>query len=136
MQGSEYCSHVVPVILCPDVLEHPNARDAIKLLCEISIVLEKDFYWKTSAGFGCMTALFLGYGDPHNAATVMFGRVFGEASPSAANIQKTHALLQSKLAADQIHFFALRLGEVVGSSKPRARVLHRRIEHRIRKNHC
>ena len=44
-----------------------------------------------------------------------------------------HPLLQAKLAADQIHLFALCLGEVVGAPKPCAGILHRRIEHALKK---
>ena len=100
------------------MFEHANAHDAIKWLCEVTVVLETDFDGETAAKFGCMTTLLLRDSDPNNAASVVFGCVFGEPTPSAANIQEMHPFLESELAADQIHLFALCLGEVVSAPKP------------------
>ena len=93
LQASRDNFHVVSVILRADVLEHANANDAIKSFCEVTIVLEPDFDGEAPARFGRITALLFGNSDPDNAASIVFGSMLGEPTPSAANIQKIHPFL-------------------------------------------
>ena len=133
LQTPESGFHVTPVVPGANMFKHADADDTIEGFVKLTVVLEADFDRQAPAGFGCVAALLLGNCDSHNAAPVVFGRMSGESAPPAANIQKAHSLPQPEFSADEIHLFALRLGEIVRLAEPRAGILHRRIEHAFEK---
>ena len=125
--------HESAVILETNVFDHAGGNRTIEFVGNIAIILQANFNRQPAAHILGIFLLLFGNGNTNHTASVIFRGEFREATPATADVEESHLGAQSELATNQIHFAALRLRQIRCAFKISARVLHRRIEHRLEK---
>lgn len=127
------------VLLVADVLSHLDGGDRLVLTAfDIAVVTQLDVDQVVEATLAHAgedgVALFAGEGHGRHLDLVVFGRVQGECTPTAADVEQPRSWPQPQLAADQFQLVALRFAQAVFgvlTCPVGAGVRHRRIEQQL-----
>lgn len=127
------------VLLVADVFSHLDGGDRLVLTAfDIAVVTQLDVDQVVEATLAHAgedgVALFAGEGHGRHLDLVVFGRVQGECTPTAADVEQPRSWPQPQLAADQFQLVALRFAQAVFgvlTCPEGAGVRHRRIEQQL-----
>lgn len=120
-------------VLAPDVLEHPDARDAVELAVDLAVVLQPDLDPVFQPGGlharGCQVELVLRQRDAEALRAELLRGAQHERAPAAADVEQALAGLKPDLGEDVVDLLDLRGGEIlVAVLEVRARVHHVLVE--------
>ena len=122
-----------PIIFVPDVFEHAKRNNVVERSFSSPIVLQAKINGQPLAQFFPQHDLLLGDRDAGDVRLVSLGREFGEASPSASDVEYLLPGLYIQFAAHEIELRFLGLIERACVSPIAARIRHTPIKHPLKK---
>ncbi len=78
--------HECPVVILPDMFEHPDGNDLVEVPVDLPVICAEDLHRQIFAVLAGIADLLFGDVDGRHRATVMFGGIAGITTPAATDV--------------------------------------------------